>query len=296
MILNKRIPFKYIFFDIKFEMLFVLIIGLLSHIISSEFDDKTFAIPLSIPAFLGTAISVLLSFKMSQSYDRWWEARKVWGSIVNDSRSLTIQLQSFLIDSSELIKTISYRQIAWCYSLGQSLRGLDPNLNLDKYLSLEDLKHLGKFGNKPLGLIQLNTQDIKSLRKNNQIDSFTQIQLDNTFVRLCDSMGKVERINNTVFPPKYRLILRWTIFLFVILLSISTGNMALALELPLLVLSSLIFFLLEKSAFHLQDPFKNRPSDTPVTAIARTIEINIKQLLMDEDIPPSISTNEYFIL
>lgn len=52
--------------------------------------------PLGIPAFLGTAISVLLSFKMSQSYGRWWEARKVWGGIVNDSRSLVIQLQSYL--------------------------------------------------------------------------------------------------------------------------------------------------------------------------------------------------------
>jgi len=240
--INKRVPLKYIFADVKYEMLFVLIIGLLSHFTSSKFIDKTIVIPLAIPAFLGTAISVLLSFKMSQSYDRWWEARKVWGSIVNDSRSLTIQLQSFLENSTELIRTISYRQIAWCYSLAQSLRGQDPILNLDKYLSEDDLKQLEKINNKPLGIIQLNAKDIKLLKQNKQIDTITHAHIDSTFVRICDAMGKAERINNTIFPPKYRLILRWTIFLFVILFSISLGNLSLFIALPLILFFSLIFF------------------------------------------------------
>ena len=294
--INKRVPLKYIFADVKYEMLFVLIIGLLSHFTSSKFIDKTIVIPLAIPAFLGTAISVLLSFKMSQSYDRWWEARKVWGSIVNDSRSLTIQLQSFLENSTELIRTISYRQIAWCYSLAQSLRGQDPILNLDKYLSEDDLKQLEKINNKPLGIIQLNAKDIKLLKQNKQIDTITHAHIDSTFVRICDAMGKAERINNTIFPPKYRLILRWTIFLFVILFSISLGNLSLFIALPLILFFSLIFFLLERSAYHLQDPFKNRPSDIAITTISQTIEINIKQLLQDENIPSVVPPDEYYIL
>jgi len=294
--IHKRVPLKYIFFDVKYEMLFVLFIALLSHFISTKFIDRSLVIPLAIPAFLGTAISVLLSFKMSQSYDRWWEARKVWGAIVNDSRSLTLQLQSFLENSEVLIKTISYRQIAWCYSLGQSLRGQDPLLNLDKYLSEDDLKQLEKMSNKPLGIIQLNTRDIKLLKLNKQIDTITHAHLNSTFVRICDSMGKVERINNTVFPPKYRLILRWTIFLFVTLFAISLGNLSLIVALPLILFFSLIFFLLERSAFHLQDPFKNRPSDIAITTISQTIEINIKQLLQDENIPSVVPSDEYYIL
>jgi len=294
--INKRIPLKYVFSNVRFETLFVLAIGLLSHFIMMEFTDKDLLIPMAIPAFLGTAISVLLSFKMSQSYDRWWEARKVWGSIVNDSRSLTIQLQSFLENSEVLIKIISYRQIAWCYSLGQSLRGQDPLLNLDKYLSEGDLKQLEKISNKPLGIIQLNTRDIKFLKQKKQIDTITHAHLDSTFLRICDAMGKVERINNTVFPPKYRLILRWTIFLFVILFSVSLGNFSLLVAMPLMLFFSLIFFLLEKSAFHLQDPFKNRPSDIPITTISKTIEINIKQLLQDENIPEGVPSDEFYIL
>jgi putative membrane protein len=296
MIISNKIPLKYIFFDSKLEILFVLIIALLSYFASQNLDNNVLEIPLSIPAFLGTAISVLLSFKMSQSYDRWWEARKIWGAIVNDSRSLIIQLQSFLNDSDEAITTIAYRQIAWCYCLGQSLRGLDPTLDLDKYLSEEDRSHLEKISNKPLGIIQLNTQQIKLLKQNDLIDSITHMQLDNTFVRLCDSMGKAERIKNTVFPPKYRLILRSTIYIFVILLSMAVRKMELYIELPLLLLFSLIFFLLEKSAFHLQDPFKNRPSDTPMTSLARAIEINIKQLLKDKDIPTPDPQTDYYIL
>lgn len=298
MVLNKRIPFKYIFFDIKFEILFVLSIGLLSHFLMSKVDPDTFEVPLAIPAFLGTAISVLLSFKMSQSYDRWWEARKVWGAIVNDSRSFTLQLQSFLspANDSDLIKKLAFRQIAWCYCLGQSLRGLNPVANLENYLANEDFTHLEKFGNKPLALIQLHARDINDLVQKNNLNPNKHVQLDNTLVRLCDSMGKAERINNTVFPPKYRMILRWTIFLFVILLSVSLGAQSLAIEIPLLLLFSLVFFLLENSAYHLQDPFRNRPSDTAVSSIARTIEINIKQLLGEKDVPSPLPQDDYFVL
>ncbi|WP_316809380.1 bestrophin family ion channel [Pedobacter agri] len=71
--------------------------------------------PLGIPAFLGTAISVILSFKLNQSYDRWWEARKIWGSIVGDSRTFVLQLQSFLYTGNDdAILTLCFRYIAWC--------------------------------------------------------------------------------------------------------------------------------------------------------------------------------------
>ena len=79
--------------------------------------------PIAIPTFLGTAISVILSFKLSQSYDRWWEARKIWGSIFNESRNLILQLQSFVTaGNEEEIKKITCCQIAWAFSLGQTLR------------------------------------------------------------------------------------------------------------------------------------------------------------------------------
>ena len=111
-------------------------ISITFHFIKVTFGSIIPELPISIPAFLGTAISVILSFKLNQSYDRWWEARKIWGGIVNDSRTFVIQLQMFLSKGNESsIKKIAYRQVAWCYCLGQSLRGLDPLGNLEKFLS-----------------------------------------------------------------------------------------------------------------------------------------------------------------
>jgi putative membrane protein len=253
--------------------------------------------PLTIPTFLGTAISILLSFKMNQSYDRWWEARKVWGAIVNDSRSLVLQLQSLLeTPDTPLIQRLAYRQIAWGYCLGQSLRGLSPLAGSEAFLTQEDRAQVLGHTNKPLALLQLHAQDIQALRLAQAIDVFRHVQLDNTLVRLCDSMGKAERINTTVFPATYRQFLHFIIYLFVITLAIALDNVPMIFELPLLLLISAAFFLIEKSAHHLQDPFRNRPSDVSVTAIARTVEINIRQLLGEADVPEPIQADNFYLL
>ena len=289
MLLNKRIPLWYIFNKVKYDLVIVLLVSLSALYVTDRYAAILPEMPLTIPAFIGTAISILLSFKLSQSYDRWWEARKVWGAIVNDSRSLVIQLQSLTSKGNdEKIKKIAFRQIAWCYSLGQSLRELNPTDYLDGFISEEDLKEIKKHKNKPLALLQLNASDIKQLKETNQLDIFSQLQLDNTLVRLCDAQGKAERIKTTVFPVTYRLILHAIIYLFVVTLAIALRIDGL-FEIPLLVAISTAFFLLEKTATHMQDPFENRPTDTAMTAIAKTIEINIKQLLKETEVP---KTNE----
>ena len=91
MLLDQGIKFNYVLKKIKVDIIIVAAVGLLTHFLTSKTIHLLPEMPLGIPAFLGTAISVLLSFKMNQSYDRWWEARKVWGAIVNDSRSLVVQ-------------------------------------------------------------------------------------------------------------------------------------------------------------------------------------------------------------
>jgi putative membrane protein len=297
MLLNKPIPTSFILNKVKYDLIYVLVVSLLVLFITDRYKEFLPEMPLTIPAFIGTAISVLLSFKISQSYDRWWEARKVWGAIVNDSRSFVIQLQTLTATGNDaMVKKIALRQIAWCYSLGQSLRGLNATENLEHYLSVEDLEELKQHNNKPLAMLQLHGKDIKTLRENNQLDTFSQLQLDDTLVRLCDAQGKAERIKSTVFPVTYRLFLHATIYLFVVTLSISLKNVAGFFEIPLLLVISTAFFLLEKSATHMQDPFENRPTDTAMTAIARTIEINIKQLLKEKEIPQPYAPEKFYLL
>lgn len=297
MLLDKRIPVQYIINKVKYELVYVLVVSLTVLLITERYKEMLPSIPITIPAFLGTAISILLSFKLNQSYDRWWEARKVWGSIVNDSRSLVIQLNSFVSNGNEkTIRKMALRQIAWCYSLGQSLREKSPVENFGHLLSTDEIENIMQQSNKPLALIQNHAIDIKTLKENKQLDIFSQIQIDNTLVRLCDSQGKAERIKSTVFPVTYRIFLHGIIYLFVVTLSISLVDIEGYFEIPLLILISAAFFLLEKSATHMQNPFENRPSDTAVTAIARTIEINIKELIKDSEIPQPFKDEDFYSL
>ncbi len=297
MLLNTKIPILYIVNKVKYEVLYVLCVSLIVLFLTDKFDHLLPDMPLTIPAFLGTAISILLSFKLNQSYDRWWEARKIWGAIVNDSRSFVIQLQMFTTSGNDsIIKKIAFRQIGWCYSLGQSLRKLNPLENLERYVSAEEIANLKPHSNKPLALLQMHGNDIRQLKETGQLEIFSQIQLDDTLVRLCASQGKAERIKTTIFPVTYRLFLHALIYLFVITLSISLKDVANHFELPLLLLISTAFFLLERSATHMQDPFENRPSDTAMSAIARTIEINIMQLLEEKEIPEPLAPEKFFLL
>ena len=297
MLLNKRIPFFYIFNKVKVELIFVLLIGLLVYFVTNKLGSFLPVMPLTIPAFIGTAISILLSFQLNQSYERWWEARRLWGSIVNNSRSLVLQLQAFIDEGNEtVIKKIAYRQIGWCYVLGQTLRGQNPTDNIESFLSADELNVTKLHTNKPLAILQFHALDISKLKEGNQLDRLSHIQIDETLVRLCDAMGGTERIKSTVFPVTYRIFLHLMIYLFVITLAISLKDVIIYFELPLLVVISAAFLLLEKTATYMQDPFNNQPTDTPVTAIARNIEINIRQLLRETEVPEPQKPSDFYLL
>jgi len=297
MLLEKRIPIKYIFNKVKIDLMIVAFFAIIIYFLTNNFDPYFPEIPISIPAFLGTAISILLSFKLSQSYERWWEARKIWGSIVNDSRSFVIQLKTFLPDADKKdIQIMAYRQIAWCYALTNSLRGIDTKDEIKAFLNDSDLNDLDNHKNKSLALTNLNAKHLATLKKDGKIDTFYHVQLDKTLVRLCDSMGRAERIKSTVFPVTYRKFLHFIIYLFIILLSISLTDVMSYYEIPLLLILSLPFFLLEKSARHMQDPFENKPSDTAMSTISRNIEINIKQLLDETEIPLPYPAERFYVM
>ncbi|MBO0321459.1 hypothetical protein J0X14_04050 [Muricauda sp. CAU 1633] len=297
MITKQIFPLKYIFNEIKISLLIVTLIGVVVDILPVFWSDYLPDIPISIATTLGIAISILISFKVNQSYDRWWEARKIWGAIVNDSRTLVLQLKMYTEANDPLIKTMAYRQIAWCYSLGQSLRGKNPYANLEELISNRELNHLQTHKNVPLGLLDFQTESIKKLFDEGKLDGFSRLQLEETLERLTASMGKCERIKNTVFPTTYRKGLHLAIYLFVIFLAMSEPlRLVVVLEVLILVIVSMVFFFLEKAAFRLQDPFENLPTDTPVTSIARTIDINIRQLLGETELPKPIEPEDFYIL
>lgn len=283
MIIKKNVPIGYLLNKIKVDLIIVFLIAIVTTILVNQMSDKIPEMPLNIPAFLGTAISILLSFKMAQSYDRWWEARRIWGAIVNDSRSLVLQLQNFTqSSSSEFVVKMAQRQIAWCYALSSRLRGLEPPLKVAAHLEDKEWSEIKDKRHLPLAILQNQMDDIKQLKDSNLISNFEQIQMDSTIVRFTESMGMAERIKNTVFPTTYRYILHLSIYVFLIVLDIALKNFDYIYQIPLLMIIAAIFFLLEKSSTNLQDPFSNDPTDTPMDAICETIESNLKELV---DIP-----------
>ncbi|QCR23198.1 bestrophin family protein [Pontibacter sp. SGAir0037] len=304
MLIETRIPPKYIFDKIRNNVFRVLLFSIAFHLLKLFVFDYLPNIPLQLPTVLGTSISLLLAFRLNQSYDRWWEARKVWGAIVNDSRSLVIQLKGFIAteamasgDASSTLTKMAYRQIAWCYCLGKSLRGQAFDLNhMAEFLSPAELDFIQTQNNKPYALLMLHMADLKKLHEEGAINAYQQVQLDSTIVRLCDSMGKAERIKNTVFPVTYGLFVHFFIYLFLVTLSLALVELVGVWEIPILTFIASTFFLIEKTAKHMQEPFDNKPTDTSVTAIARTIEINLKQILQEPNVPAPLAPEAFYMM
>lgn len=291
MLLKTRIPFSYVFGKIKTEILFVFIYASLIALEDRFLHVMAISLPLSVPMVLGTVLSLLLAFKSNQAYDRWWEARIAWGAIVNDSRTLIRQVLCFTEtpygpeEARQLITRITNRQIAWAYSLGMSLRN---DLDLDKvrrFLSPEEAAYLARQDNVPNALLQLHAQDLRYALQEGWMNRYQQVEIEGTLTRLTDSMGRCERIKNTVFPVTYTLYIHFSLFFFVLLLPFALLEVFGMLEVLMVVAISSTFFLIEKMAIHLQDPFEGKPTDTPVTAIARTIEKNLKQMIGDKHLP-----------
>ena len=109
-------------------------------------------------------------------------------------------------------------------------------------------------------------------------------------------MGSAERIKTTIFPKTYRITLHLFIYIFLILLSFGLIELGYLIEIPLLIIISIPFFLLEKIAFTIQDPFENRPSDIPMTAITKTISINIKELINEPIVSENNNVDQFYIL
>jgi putative membrane protein len=296
MLLEKRIPVRYIAEKIKIDLLNVLLISVVIEVML--YFNRAFLpdIPGTVPAFLGTAISLILSFKLNQSYERWWEARKIWGSVVNDSRTFVRQLLSFAGSDSETVRRACRRQVAWCYCLGQSLRELDWKTGTTGHISERDVMRVEKHSNKPVALLQLHAEDVAELAETGRLTDYQRIAVDETLSRLTNWMGMSERIKNTVFPRSYRLCMHAFIYLFIVALSIALHAVEGMWQIAITTTIAGPFLLLEKTAQHMQDPFENRPTDTAVTAIARTIEIDLRQLLGDDEIPESLAPERYYLM
>lgn len=303
MLLRKNIPFKYIFGKIKVELIVIILYAVAVSIGHSFFDMSKFSLPLSVPMIMGTVISLLLGFRSNQAYDRWWEARTIWGAIVNDSRTIARQIKTLSKEAYQGDELFFFkqrfikRQIAWCYSLSKSLRNQETMEGLDKYLIKRDMQHVKNYSSAPNALLELHGHDIQQGLENGWINAYQQVEIDRTLTRLCDAMGKCERIKNTVFPVTYSLYIHFSLIVFFTLLPFSLIEVfGVIFFTPVLIAIATVFFLIEKMAIHLQDPFENKPTDTPMTAICSTIERDLKQVINETPATGAVKHQKAFYL
>ncbi len=288
MLLKKNIPISYVIGKVKMEMSLLALYSTLVYVAHTSYGFPGVSIPIAIPGILGTIISLLLAFRSNQAYDRWWEARTIWGAIVNDSRSFARQVLTFVDnaydseDKSAMKERIIKRQIAWCYSLSHQLRGQNAHQGIDKFVSGEERQALHTVNNVPLGLLEQHGNDLRLLFRLGWVNEYQQVAMDETLNRFSNAMGGCERIKNTVFPVTYSVYIHVLVLLFVMLLPFSIMEFFGIFQIPLVVAISSAFFLIEKMAIHLQDPFENKPTDTPTTTISRKIEQDLRQLLKEE--------------
>lgn len=289
MLLDKRISIFTFLKQIKFDITAILIYAIVVGIADQYGFLSKIEIPIAMSAIIGTALSLLLAFRTAQAYERWWEARIIWGAIVNDSRTLIRQVKQFLPEKdTKIVQDFAYRQIIWCYVLGESLRKLSYSKKVYDYVK----EHKLSKNNIPNAIINQHSEALSKL----EISDFKQIQIDSTLSRLCDSMGKCERIKNTVFPKSYSLLVHFFIYVFATLLPFGLDDIYVLVEIFLTALIPIIFIAIERTAIILQDPFENVTTDIPMTSLAITIEINIKELIGDTDLPIVEKPKSFYIM
>ncbi|AUR52752.1 bestrophin family protein [Aquella oligotrophica] len=256
----------------------------------------SFKLPIAYPALMGTAIAFFIGFNNNQAYDRWWEARTIWGGIVNDSRSWARNLLAYNQDK-EATERMVYRHIGFLYALTASLRRFDDDKSYLDYIPKSDIVKLQSKSHIPNALLRIQSEELKQLRDKQQITDFEFLGLNSLLENLCDGMGKSERINNTVFPISYLFFTKLFIWIFIALITMSTNSEVGWQSVILSWLMGFVFNTIHLNGLSLMNPFEYHSSGVPISSITRNIEINLLQEIGADYIPPPLQPiNDEYIL
>jgi ion channel-forming bestrophin family protein len=273
-------------------------------------------------ALVGTAVAFLIGFKNNASYDRLWEARKIWGAIVNDSRTMAIMSRDFVKGASveelhTIHRRIIYRHIAWITALRYQLRSprqwehtekIEANVKLlyysipehdgdllsavAPYLSGEELSAIHGRTNAAAQIMDLQGQDLGRLHAHGLLNDFQHVELHRVMQKLIDAQGRCERIKNFPYPRQYATVNLYFVWVFIVLVPFGMltelrehSQELVWLTIPFSTLVAWIFHTMEKIGEVTENPFEGGANDIPMAAIARSIEIDIREMLDDVDVP-----------
>ena len=254
----------------------------------------------SIPlALYGAAIGLLLSFRNASTYNRWWEARTLWGAIVNKSRTFARQVLNTMsagegstAEQREEVAAVQRRlvmyQVAYVHALRLQLRKLDPLAEVARLLPDEETRTLTGETNAALALQKRMGEIVIAAQRKGWLDQWQWQAIDRSLDSLMDAQGGVERIKNTPMPRQYDFLARLFVLVYCVILPVGIVE-SLRWFTPLgSTIVGFMFMALDKIGRDLENPFDNNIHDVPMTAIATTIEINLRQLLGETELPMAV--------
>ncbi|MBD8548463.1 bestrophin family protein [Sphingomonas sp. CFBP 8760] len=247
-----------------------------------------FVLPFRAPSLpltlFGSALALFLGFRDNSAYQRWWEGRVLWGAMINASRSLSRAARNFMPgdEARDLKRSIVLRQIAYVNALRCQLRRQSVDGEVLRFLSEGEAEPALARANTANGLLDGTGRRIADAQRHGWIDTIQQTQMEAVLVDIANAQGGMERLKNTPLPNQYRFFPTLFTHLFCILLPIGLVE-SLGFATPLgSTVAGLMFLAVLQIGDDLVDPFANTVHDVPLTAMCRTIEIDLLQSIGDQ--------------
>ena len=240
-----------------------------------KLNDKSLVKNISMMhSMLGFVISLLLAYRTNTAYERWWEGRKLWGSLVNNSRNFAIKLSVILKEDKD--KKIFRKLIpAFASVLNTHLNSEETTNELFDDVVLEIKKH----NHKPNQIAKMMFQKINDLYENKKISGNQLIILNSEIQSFADVCGACERIKNTPIPYSYSSFIKKFIFIYVMTLPFGYAISLGFYVVPVVIFIFYVLASLELIAEEIEDPFGGDANDLPTRKIAENIKKHIEELI-----------------
>lgn len=253
---------------------------------------------------IGLPLAIFLGFRNTAAYDRYWEGRKLWGELVLRSRNLSRQCQG-LIDGAEPASArlglddvrvrMIYRAIAFCHALRQQLRDIREPADLQPLLRDDEWQRACAAPNPSDFLMLQMGLDLGACVREQRIDACLAASIDTTLSAMGGAAAACERIKSTPIPFSYSLLLHRTAYLYCFLLPFGLVD-SIGFMTPFVVaIVAYTFFGLDALGDEIEEPFGLDSNDLPLDAICRAIEINLRQALGDDNVPPPLLPVDYLL-
>lgn len=241
--------------------------------------------------FLGTALAFLIGFRNNAAYGRWWEGHRIWSKLKYDSRTFALLVRG-MIDGGEATRaareTLIRRQMAFAWRLNRFLRKLPPGMEIDGLLNDRERAEIEKRHTPPLAILDMQGQDLSELAAQGHLDAYRHVRLSELVAGFNEVLSGCERLKKTPFPMQYTWFMYYTLVVFLLVLPLSLAGHLGYWSIPFSLVIGYAFIMLEYVGRHIENPFENAVNDVPMDYIARTIEIDLKELLGEQDLPQPV--------